>query len=168
MNVGYARAVRADKSYPIQDAWRLNTARRFAWAQRFLFWLAQKLGASPHFDIRSEVVRFEPREIVGKIMERIETYKDDLERDGRVAKWVFLGADQYGELLQTRQDPYFGFETGIVFNERERRSGLVAPVHHVMGLTVVFVPWMTGILIVPESMIYSDAREARRYMHVSS
>jgi hypothetical protein len=127
----------------IKEAFEFRKDRPAHWLQKLCIWTLRKLGAFHH----SEVVTFE-RHVIGKkgrrFMERLFEQRCNL-RDAfnREPTRLLIGADDYAELMQEATREYFHFDAEYM------RGGERYP--KVCGLRVEVIPWMRGVLVMPNN-----------------
>lgn len=128
----------------IKEAFEFRKDRPAHWLQKLCIWTLRKLGAFHH----GEVVTFE-RHVIGKngrrFMDRLfEQRRNLLNGFDREPTRLLIGADDYAELMQEATREHFHFDA-----EYMRGNGDRYP--KVCGLRVEVIPWMRGVLVMPNN-----------------
>lgn len=120
-----------------KDTYELREDRHSPWLQRTLFWALGKLGAfSKGESITTERYVIEADDF----MERL--FKQEHALEGyfnRKPTRLFIGADDYAQLMNhPTVSHYFAFDAQYHYGRE------------VHGLRVTVVPWMRGMLVMPD------------------
>jgi hypothetical protein len=118
------------------DKWKFTPAKRWAWLHRAAWWFLSKTnGISNAIDSKTtykEVV-INRKRITDRIMQAI----DELHIANIRPAEVFMGPEEFDEAMHEMRDSY-SFSVQMGFNRE------------LFGLLITIIPWMRGIVIVPE------------------
>ena len=123
--------------FECKESFEFREDRRYLWVQRVCFYLLRKIGAHR----RGEKVTVERHRLDAKtFMERIFKQKDALQYEFSVSpKRLLIGAKDYADLMhEGMASQAFSFQAEYWKNKT------------VYGLTVTVIPWMEGVLVMPE------------------
>lgn len=124
------------------------------WLQKVCFWTLRKIGAQAvEFD--SQITRLDIQ--YKSFMERIGKQQAELmTRYALEGKYLLMGAQDYSELMSDstylNHMIHFSIPDAIYRNEdsMDRRTMIPETKTIIMNLNVVIVPWMKGMMVMPE------------------
>jgi hypothetical protein len=136
------RLERLSSVVEIKESFEFRKDRPAHWLQKLCIWTLRKLGAFHH----GEVVTFE-RHVIGKngrrFMDRLfEQMHNLLDAFDREPSRLLIGAEDYAELMQEATREYFTFDAEYMRGGRYPK---------VCGLHVEVIPWMRGVLVMPNN-----------------
>lgn len=122
-----------------ESAFQVRKDRPFLWLQRLCFWFLSRLGAY-RLDDRVEMRRVAFN--ADKFMERLFQQKETLAREFNYhPDRLLIGAGDFEELMHETE-----IYSPFTFNANYYQS------RQVYGLKVTVVPWMRGVLVVPNEI----------------
>ncbi len=128
--------------------YEFNPAGKIKWLQKLCFWILGKCKARQKVEQKvDEWFRFSEKDIqryIDEIEMRIMSRDIDLDKGG----YLFLGRD---EMKKLRQSENYHFEFCFSIGMEMLPGGQK---YH--GFTIVMIPWMEGILMVPQSCLHSS------------
>ena len=126
------------------DAYRYNPDRPARWLQRFCLWVLRKL----HCHNYQEEVAY-TRHVIHpeRVFDRIlRTHRELLDRNYQEPYILYIGAGTFRELMDDDQEEIRELFRFAVSYEHSDRFGH----YRVMGMKVRVIPWMEGLVGVPE------------------
>lgn len=119
------------------DHWRFAPRKRWAWLHRVAWWFLRKTGGVSN--AMKETVEY--KQIVidrQRVSEQIMAAIDELHIAHIKPMRVYMGPDQFDEAMMEMRGGYT-FDVRMGYNRE------------IFGLPVTVIPWMRGVLIVPEN-----------------
>lgn len=130
---------------PIEGTYRFNRMGKFPWLQRICLWVLSKLDCgSGEVDIRIRAQVCNIDKLVELLLAQEEiVYK----LFNKQVKYVLVGRDYYTRLINESADHMTlrSFEFSPNYTTNKYSIGTILG-----GIKVVFIPWMEGIVAVPE------------------
>ena len=128
------------KTVTDSNAFAIREDRPHLWLQKVCCWVLGRLGAYR----RDTQTKIEYRVIdADSFITRIAKQRESVfELTNREPRELLIGAQDYAELMhETVSTQMFSFDAAYMRDERGDRT--------VMGLRVRVIPWMRGVLVVP-------------------
>ena len=124
----------------IPNAFRYNDNKGYKWVQRLCCWIMKKIGADYYDEKAAYLTKtsFNTQDFIGKIFQQ----KGDIQQYfNRKPKQLLIGDEDFRELMGTPEiRDMLSFHTSYNY-DRE-----------ICGLKVTIIPWMKGILVLPNSL----------------
>jgi len=123
----------------LEDVWSLRPDFRWRWMSKFAGWLIRKIGVNARDQV-VEVQRLviDPPAIMQKLFEQHSAMLDM----GYEPKRLLIGSEDFAELMrQPEMHHHFTIDAEYYKGGRDGRR--------VLGLTIEVIPWMRGILVMP-------------------
>lgn len=143
---------RIPRIVPLLDSFEFRKDRPAHWLQRICLWTLRNLGC-----YSSKEVEEVTRHVIGR---RGETFMNRLLK-AKAAIWghlerepqtLLLGSEQYAELMhEVPSNVTFSFGAEYYMGNGANRRPTV------VGLTVKVIPWMRGMLLLPDSPASGEA-----------
>lgn len=118
------------------DDWHFAPRKWWSWLHKAAWWFLRKTGgvsnATKHTVEYKQIV-IDRQRVAEQIMAAIDELHIGHKKPGR----VYMGPDQFNEAMTELRDHY-RFSVRMGYNRE------------IFGLPVTIIPWMRGILIVPE------------------
>ena len=119
------------------------------WYQKLALWFLSQTGFTHHYATINTRAHFEYVEYDDDIVQRLNLCQHDiLMLWHELAKYVVVGHDVAHELLDRLNTPYMRFP----LEARLGHNGITK----VLGLTLVIVPWLKGVAILPDLELAYD------------
>lgn len=148
---GYVRGIKFDRIERLRikpNSYRVRHDRRAVWLQRACCWILEKLRANDD-EITVEIQQVELDG--GKFIERIFKQSNSLrEMFDREPKELLIGSEDYRELMGETMDQPFEFQAN--YAKHYQRRDMMYPETIMFGLRVRVIPWMRGILVMPDPL----------------
>lgn len=127
---------------PINGTYAYNPNGRMLWLQKICFWILSKLSCtSSQMNVGFKVHSFDSDKLIDIIKEQEHVmYQVTTKR----CKYVLVGRDHYERLIGESD-----YMTYRMFEFPQTVKGFLF-----RGIKVVFIPWMTGMVAVPELSEY--------------
>lgn len=140
------RLERLESVEELKDAFELREDRPALWLQRICLYVLRKLGCfacTKTFSVERHHVGKNGKRFMDALWDQRRNVYDYLDRE---PSRLLIGSQDFDELMQSRElsQEYFGFHAQYNVGNDARRSPTI------MGLEVEVVPWMRGILVMPD------------------
>ena len=127
------------------DLYEYSPNKRLKWLQRTCFWILNKLHCN-HID---RVVAYKAQRVdTDRFMHQLlEAKADFIRRLEDNPSTVLMGAEQYDDLIKAddRLTQPLGFTSQYDYHDGHTLK--------IMGLKVIVIPWMDGMVLVPNSYL---------------
>jgi hypothetical protein len=136
------RHERVSSFVEVKEAFEFREDRPAHWLQKLCVWTLRKLGAFHHSEvvtIERHVIGKNGRRFIDRLFEQMRNLRDAFDRE---PSRLLIGADDYAELMQEATREYFSFDAEYMRGGRHPK---------VCGLRVEVIPWMRGVLVMPNS-----------------
>ena len=138
--ISFIEPYTAFKTVTDSNAFAIREDRPHLWLQKACCWVMGKLGAYR----RDTQTKIEYRTIdADSLITRIAKQRESVfELTNREPRELLIGAQDYAELMhETVSTHMFSFDAAYMQGDHRNRT--------VMGLRVRVIPWMRGVLVVP-------------------
>lgn len=127
-----------------KEAFEIRPEKGYLWLQCAAFWLLRKIGTfRTGMDVKFTQHRIDERDFIARIYKSKRAVVDQMAHDPGT---LLIGADDWRELMGgERIQSMYKFSSSIDWHDRNGPR--------VIGMRVVIVPWMTGILPIPDSLV---------------
>ncbi len=120
------------------------------WIQRFCFWYLKRIGAFYNEPMEKEVVYKTFQVDTGKFADRVINQMHVLDEYWRMKpKHLLIGVEDYSEIMKQSVDQPFNFNIEYCIGSRKS----------LFGLTVHVIPWMKGILVMPNEQFLEERKQ---------
>ncbi len=126
-----------------QDSYTYCPEKGWKVLQKISLWLLRKLECF-HSSLHEEVsyVQCDKDTLIESI---IKQEREVWEACGHAPERVYIGRDDFMEILSLRECPHDFFSIGVDYE-----IGVDRKVYRIRGMPVSVVPWMRGVLVVPK------------------
>lgn len=140
--IDVVRLDRVPEVRELKEAFEFREDRSFHWLQRLCIWTLRKIGAfacTEFVTYERHVIGKNGRRFMDRLFDQMHNLQDSFDRE---PKRLLIGAEDYAELMKEATTEYFSFDA-------EHMRGIRYP--KVCGLTVEVIPWMRGVLVMPNN-----------------
>ena len=125
----------------LNDTFQFTANKKYHRTQRILFWILRKIGCYAQVqEISLESVRFDKKDFVERLHEMRRGILNLYREEG---KYLLIGGEACHELTGYLASSKFSFSCQANFYKDNGRM-------EVVGLNIVVIPWMEGMLVVPD------------------
>jgi hypothetical protein len=129
----------------VSGAYLVNGFGKFKWLQKVCVAILRRYGTEyANDEIRYKTIAFEPECVITGIQEQVAhaLSRHNTSRDG----YILVGhSDAHRLFGECASNNVWGYSTSAMYQSGMQRT--------VLGLRVIVVPWMDGMLYVPESIL---------------